>query len=176
MTGEMKNDKEEGGGDVAKPNKIPKTFCQRWGTLMSIAVGITLSACFVVPIFLLTDTPCTTTQTLRRGEQLFCIAPSWAGSGNVAFKPGKGLSGYIFEDEPNVDLTAPLVNYSFNGSSLVSSYSFISFSSWMLNGSTVHVNISSSDNVDIFYINDTAFNSFKYGEKYEFKMLYSFST
>ena len=151
----------------AKESTIPKTFCQRWGTLMSIAVGISLSAALVVPMLLLTDTPCTTTQSLTRGEQLLCVAPSWAGAGNLEFNPGKGLSAYLFEEKPGADLTAPFIHDSLESSTQISSFSFASFSSWMLIGSVIHVSINASSAADVFYINETALDSFKYGEDFE---------
>ena len=155
------------GSKAEKKDAVPHTFCQRFGNELSLAVGIAVAAAFIVPILLLTDTPCTTTTTLTRGEQLFCVAPAWAGSGNLRFKPGTGISAYIFEAEPPVDTSAaPVLDERSETDVTISSYSYTSHSAWVLAGSVLRASINASTKVDVVYVNATAFEDFKYGRNY----------
>lgn len=155
------------GSKTDKKSSEPHTFCQRFGNELSLAVGVAVAASFIVPILLLTDTPCTTTTTLTRGEQLFCVAPAWAGSGNLRFKPGTGISAYIFEAEPPVDPSAaPVTDVRSESDVTISGYTYTSHSAWVLTGSTLRASINATSKVDIFYVNATAFEDFKYGRNY----------
>lgn len=155
------------GSKTDKKDTEPRTFCQRFGNELSLAVGVAVAAAFIVPILLLTDTPCTTTTTLTRGEQLFCVAPAWAGSGNLRFKPGTGISAYIFEAEPPVDTSAaPVLDERGEVDVSISSYSYTSHSAWVLAGSVLRANVNASAKIDIYYVNATAFDNFKYGRNF----------
>ena len=150
-----------------KKSKEPQTFCQRFANELSVVMGIAVSAACIAPMVLLTDTPCTTTTTLTRGEQLLCVAPSWTDTGNVAFTPSSGASGYIFDTEPTTNTSAPLVEDTRSGvDATITSHSYASYSAWLLAGSRVNVSVNASEPLDFYYFDAEAFDAFKYNKPF----------